>query len=109
MLTRHCVCGAASPLWPLLEAEYDDVHEGAVSMNWPPSTTRHAPVTYAASSEQRALGGMLWRGPIGSKWPRRIRTRKSHPWVSRGGLKLEHSVTEWGVDFEGVTAIGLLQ
>ena len=35
----------------------------------------------------------------------RVRTRKSHPWVSRGGLKLEHSVATWGVDFEGVTAI----
>mmetsp|Transcript_61347 Transcript_61347/g.168418 ORF Transcript_61347/g.168418 Transcript_61347/m.168418 type:complete len:327 (-) Transcript_61347:136-1116(-) len=35
----------------------------------------------------------------------RVRTRKSHPWVSRGGLKLEHSVATWGLDFKGVTAI----
>lgn len=30
--------------------------------------------------------------------PLRVRTRKSHPWVSRGGLKLEHAIKTWELE-----------
>jgi 23S rRNA (cytidine1920-2'-O)/16S rRNA (cytidine1409-2'-O)-methyltransferase len=32
-------------------------------------------------------------------------TGKDHPWVSRGGLKLAHALTEFGIDVSGMTAI----
>jgi len=30
---------------------------------------------------------------------------KDHPWVSRGGLKLDHALNEFGIDVTGVTAM----
>ncbi len=30
---------------------------------------------------------------------------KDHPWVSRGGLKLDHGLTHFGIDVTGMTAI----
>ena len=42
--------------------------------------------------------------PISLKGPLEVRTAE-HPWVSRGGIKLEHALTKFELDVEGVVAI----